>query len=310
MYVQKYGKSSQNKQRFRCNHCLRTYIWKEPYNKRYREQLWFKLWVKESFSVRQLSFLSGYSAVKIDRIRYYWLKHPPEEEIDFSEIKYLIYDGTYFHKTGCFISIMDAIDQKIISHIYTKKEGYKNIYPLFSKLRDEGLNPLYITMDGEQSVIRAINEVWPQASIQRCLYHIQREGMRWLRTYPKTQAGRDLRWLLSTLCRISTNEQRDEFKTCYMKWLDLYRSFVLSLPRGEVAFKDLRKTMTLIYNALPNMFHYLSDVNVHKTTNTIESFYSRLKADYRKHRGLTEEHKISYLSWYCFFYNKQKTNIL
>lgn len=33
-------------------------------------------------------------------------------------------------------------------------------------------------------------------------------------------------------------------------------------------------------------------------------------ADYRKHRGFTEKNKISYLSWYCYFYSKQKTNIL
>lgn len=165
-------------------------------------------------------------------------------------------------------------------------------------------------MDGEKSVIRSINEVWPQASIQRCLYHVQREGMRWLRTYPKTQAGKDLRRLLKTLCTINSCKERDEFILNYAKWLDQYRDFVLSLPRKEVAFKDLRKTMVLIYNALPDMFHYLSDKNIHKTTNTLESFYSRLKADYRKHRGLTEKHKISYLSWYCFFYNKQKTNIL
>ncbi len=205
---------------------------------------------------------------------------------------------------------MDAINQRIISHAYTKKEGYTSAYSLFSSLRDEGLNPHYITMDGEKSVIRAINEVWPQTYIQRCLYHIQREGMRWLRTYPKTQAGKDLRRLLMTLCKINSCEGRDEFVTRYLMWLDQYRDFVLSLPRREIAFKDLRKTMVLIYNALPDMFHYLSDKNIHKTTNTLESFYSRLKADYRKHRGLTEKHKISYLSWYCYFYNKQKTNIL
>ena len=158
-------------------------------------------------------------------------------------------------------------------------------------------------MDGELSVIRAINEIWPQAKIQRCLYHIQREGMRWLRTYPKTQAGTELRCLLKTPCRIRSFEERNEFIASYMAWLDRNRDFVLSLPRSEVAFKDLQRTMVLIFNALPDMFHYLNENNIPKTTNTLESFYSRLKADYRKHRGLTEKHKISYLKWYCYFKN-------
>jgi len=259
--------------------------------------------VEESYSIRQLCILSGYSKSKLHRIKDYWLNIEPEDVIDFSKCKYLIYDGTYFHKNGCFISLMDAVDQRLISNIYEKKEGYKNVYAWFSKLNKEGLTPLYITMDGERSVIRAINEVWPQTKIQRCLYHIQREGMRWLRTYPKTQAGIDLRRLLKTLCRISSLNERNEFIASYMAWLDQYRDFVLSLPRSEVAFKDLKRTMALIYNALPDMFHYLSDENIPKTSNVLESFYSRLKADYRKHRGLTEKHKRSYLKWYCYLKN-------
>jgi hypothetical protein len=70
-----------------------------------------------------------------------------------------------------------------------------------------------------------------------------------------------------------------------------------------VAFKDLKRTMALINNAMPDMFYYLDDTKIHKTTNALEGFYSRLKADYRKHRGLTEQHKRSYLKWYTHFNN-------
>ena len=76
--------------------------------------------------------------------------------------------------------------QKILSHIYTQKEGCYNVFDWLLKLKDEGLNPDYITMDGERSVIRAMKALYPHVKIQRCLYHRQREGMRWLRTYPET----------------------------------------------------------------------------------------------------------------------------
>ncbi len=305
-----FGTSRQNRQRFKCKQCQKTYIWKEKVNKYNREKIWFELWIRESYSIRQISIHSRHSESKLKRIKNYWLEQMPYENFDFSKYKYLIYDGTYFHKTGCFISLMDAISQKTIAHIYTKKEGYRWIYPWFSSLKERGLNPLYITMDGERSAIRAIHELWPQARIQRCLYHIQREGMRWLRTYPKTQAGKDLRCLLKTLCQINSAEERDRFIAAYAQWLDRYKNFVLLLPREQVAFKDLRRTMALIYNALPDMFYYLDDPNIPKTTNTLEGFYSRLKADYRKHRGLTEKHKISYLIWYCYFKNEQCNNTL
>jgi hypothetical protein len=298
------GKTSQNKQRFLCNTCGKSYLWKEKLNKYNREKHWFKLWVKESYSIRQLCILSGYSRSKLQRIKDYWLDLSPQDSFDFSACKYLIYDGTYFHKNGCFINLMNALDQKTISNIYTKKEGYRYVHAWFSNLKGEGLDPLYITMDGEKSVIRAINEIWPQTYIQRCLYHIQREGMRWLRTNPKTQAGKDLRCLLKTLCQINSYEERNEFIASFSVWFDKYRDFVLSLPRTQVAFKDLRRTMGLIFNAMPDMFYYLDDPNIHKTTNTLEGFYSRLKADYRKHRGLSEQHKISYLKWYIYFNNQ------
>ena len=198
---------------------------------------------------------------------------------------------------------MNAKDQKIIAHTYTSKEGFVTTYLWFLKLKEQGLEPLYVTMDGEKSVIRAIRLVWPKIKIQRCLWHIQREGLRWLRAYPKTQAGRDLRYLLMTLCCIRSEKERKSFVKQYQQWLIKHKKFVMSLSSNTLAFKDLKKTSTLIKNALKDMFYFLKDRNIYSTTNVLESFHSRLKADYRRHRGLTEQHKIQYLTWYCYFKN-------
>lgn len=198
---------------------------------------------------------------------------------------------------------MDAGKQQIIGYIYTLKEGYKLVYPWFENLKQQGLNPDVIIMDGERSVIRAIKQIWPKTKIQRCLYHIQREGMRWLRSHPKTQAGCELRQLLSSLCKIRTVKDQKLFIKNFQQWLGEYRLFVNNLPKTTVAFKDLKRTIVLIENALPDMFHYLNNSSIAATTNTLESFYSRLKADYRRHRGLSSKNKIQYLKWYCYFKN-------
>jgi hypothetical protein len=216
-----------------------------------------------------------------------------------------IYDGTYFHKDGCLLNLMDVTDQRIISHIYVKKESFLAAYPWFSTLRLQGLNPAFITVDGEQSIIRALRQVWPETKLQRCLYHLQHEGMRWLRTYPKTEAGRQLRKLLSTLCNIKTVKERDLFVRNYQLWLTQYHKFISSLPKNIVAFKDLQRTIVLINNALPEMFYYLENNSVSSTTNALEGFHSRLKTDYQRHRGLTKQHRISYINWYCYFNNKK-----
>lgn len=291
--------SPNQKQRFRCSDCRRTFIYKCPNTKRSNEKHWFDLWVKESYSVRQLCDLSGHSRSKLERIKNYWLDRLPKEQDDYSEYKYIIYDGTYFHKNGCLISLMDVKKRMIITTMYAHKEGGAIVAPWFKKLKDDGLNPRFVVMDGEQTVMKTIRAIWPQAKIQRCLYHIQREGMRWLRTYPKTAAGRALRALLSTLCNINTIKERNRFIRSYKAWLDTYRDSVRSLPSGNIAFKDLKRTIGLLNNALPDMFHYLKEPIIPGTTNALESFYSRLKADYRRHRGITQKHKIHYLKWYC-----------
>lgn len=128
--------------------------------------------------------------------------------------------------------------------------------------------------------------------------------MRWLRTYPKTIAGRELRCLLGTICTIRTIKERDQFVNSFSLWLTTHRDFIKTLPSSNIAFKDLKRTTVLIKNALPDMFHYLNEPGLPSTTNLIEGLYSRLKSDYCRHRGLTEQNKRQYLKWYCFLNNK------
>lgn len=202
---------------------------------------------------------------------------------------------------------MDAVNQRIIAYIYADREGFNSAYLWFHDLKGKGLNPDAIAMDGEISVLRAIRMTWPRIKVQRCLYHIQREGMRWLRSRPKTQTGRELRLLLGSLCLVKSIKERNAFIKSFRQWLNQHDVFVQSLPRTNIAFKDLKRTMALINNALPDMFRYIKNPLLPATTNALESFYSRLKADYRRHRGLSQKSKISYLKWYCYYKN---SNIL
>jgi len=123
----------------------------------------------------------------------------------------------------------------------------------------------------------------PEARLQRCLYHIQHEGMRWLRTYPKTEAGRELRNILSKLSWIKTAKERDSFIEDYLNWLNKFREFIKHCLVPTVAFEDLRRTVGLINNALQTVLLPRGS-NVHSTTNALEGFHSRLKADYHRHR--------------------------
>lgn len=202
--------------------------------------------------------------------------------------------------------MMDALTPKILVNDYVDKESYQTVYPLLLRLRSQGLMPKAVTMDGHLHVIRAFKDVWPALTIQRCLYHILRQGLSWLRTFPKTQAARELRALLLGICYIRSFKDRDVFVNAYNQWLQKYRNFVKSLSPTSVAFKDLKRTVALINHALPDMFHYLEDQLIAPTTNKLENLFSRLKSDFQRHRGLSEQHKTAYLKWYCHYANYQK----
>ncbi len=93
----------------------------------------------ENYSIRQLSKISGYSGITLTRIKDYWLEQNPQEVCDYSQIHYLIFDATYFHKEGCLLNLMEAASQRIIAHLYVKKESFKETYPWFLSLKQQGL---------------------------------------------------------------------------------------------------------------------------------------------------------------------------
>lgn len=254
--------------------------------------------------------ISGHSRSKLRRIIALWLSREPPvlSRKIYKRAKYLLFDGTYFHKHGCLAIFMNNTSKSILFYAYTPKESYHNVYPMAKYLKEHGLMPKAITLDGHIKVIDAIMDVWPSIAIQRCLYHIQRQGLSWLRTYPKTEAGKALRVLLNSLMNIKTKHDKAIFMRNYDTWLNKYRIFIKSLPRNSVANIDLKRTMVLINNALPNMFHYLKDQNIASTTNLLENFYSQLKHHYRSHRGMVEQHKISYLKWFCYLKSCKNNN--
>lgn len=309
--IKLFGKTKSGRQRFRCLGCHKTFVW--SLKKRSEEQRfrWFRDWIKESYSIRQLMAQSGLSKSTLNRIKEYWINQNPDlqkEEINLDQTYYIQIDGTYFHRDGCWFLVIDSVSQKIIGRRYISKENLIESEMLFRELKKRGLEPGYAVIDGHKQVRKALEMVWPEIKVQRCLYHIQREGMRWLRTYPKTEAGKELRYLLSGLCEIRNKQERNKFIENFESWKQRHLEFVKDLPSTSVAYKDLKKTMSLITYAMPDMFRYLEDKNIDSTTNKLEGLYSRLKAAYRKHRGLIKQNRVQYLSWYCYFHNLKISN--
>jgi len=194
---------------------------------------------------------------------------------------------------------MDNANGKIVNHRYCPRENYDNACALFTELT----KPVAITIDGNTSIIRAIKAVWPDIIIQRCLVHIQRQSLAWLRRNPQLPAAKSLRQLLLNVTNIETEAQREIFIDQWLKWEKRFGQTVVRLPSNHKVFSDLQRTRSLIIHALPDMFHYLADRQIPPTTNKLEGYFSRLKLVYRQHRGLSKSNRANYLNWYVYFKN-------
>lgn len=198
---------------------------------------------------------------------------------------------------------MDAHTGRILTSTYTIRENYKTAYQLFHHLAEAGINPRAITVDGLPCVLQAIAAVWPGMTIQRCIVHIQRQGLSWLRRQPTTKAAQDLRDLLLSLPRATNRRQQRFFVERFNQWENRYGRLVKSMDSHHKVYSDLQRTRSLIIHALPDMFHFLDDPAIPASTNKIESYFSRLKSIFKRHVGLAKNHRESYFNWYVFLKN-------
>lgn len=153
-----------------------------------------------------------------------------------------------------------------------EKENYYNYLSDLEFLKQLGLTVISITSDGQKGLIKAINDVYPNAIHQRCIIHIQRMSLAYLTRFPKTDAGIELRFLVKELYKIETYYDRDLWMKHFNKWRERHYDFLKEKSESDsgrrwYTHKSLRKTRSLIKNALPNMFCYLDDYRIPKSTN-------------------------------------------
>lgn len=264
-----------------------------------RYRVWFVRWITEGYSVRQLAQLSGLSPATLRRIIHYWLQRTPTRDTDWMRFKYLVVDGSYLEgRHTAIVVIADPTCQGVVCGWYGLKEGEARMQTICQQLAQQGLHPISVTLDGLKQVQTMMHVVWPQVVIQRCLVHIQRQGLAWCRHQPKREDTQLLRQLFTRVVAIGTPTLRDHFIADWHAWEAAYGPQISASKETGLTFGDLKRARSLLSKALPYMFTYFDDPKIPATTNWLESYFSRLKARYRQHRGLAVHNRPNYFAWY------------
>lgn len=248
----------------------------------------------------------------IQRLFNVYLNKAPSFDIKSKEKAHLLIDGTYFHNNLCLVLYYDSDIKYVQLHRLTDRERYEEVKEDLFNLEHLGVQIESVTCDGHKAVLKAIREVYPNVIIQRCLVHIQRMSRLWLTSRAKTDCARQLLALSQQLTSISTVEEKYYWMLAIHYWEKQYKSFInektINPLTGKYWYKHkmIRRVRHLIYHAWHNLFHYLDNSQIPKSTNAIESYFGHLKNHLNVHRGLTLEHRIAFIKWYLHFNNNKE----
>lgn len=247
------------------------------------------------------------SARTVRRIINRWLAISPPPPVLIA-VEYALFDCTFVagrsSAVGAFMSA-DHGECRIVAGSYGFKENsVPNLRAHFRAYRERGLSPRSVTVDGNPHVIAVLRELWPYAVIQRCLVHVQRQGLMWCRQKPKTTAGRQLRKLFLRSVAIHSYKERDDFLSEVEVWERRFGHSIASAKETGWVMSDLKRARSMLYHAIPDMFHYLDDENIPNTANALEGYFSRMKRHYTNHRGLAVQKRPSYFAWYLKLHTK------
>jgi hypothetical protein len=307
----KWGKQA-GKQRYKCKNCgvlsTRSNLGVSAKNR----EVWFREWIvgKQTFS--QLVSKSGYSERTLKRYFYDYLERYPQWHIRGSKRVNLLIDGTYFANKLCLVLYRESNVKITILYRLTDGEWANELQEDLENILSLGIEIESVTCDGLSNILKAIRKSSPNTIIQRCLAHIQRETLSWLTRHPKSEAGIELRRIIKCLHTIDNREKWGYWVVDLMQWYEKHKTFInqktYNKESGRYWFshKSVRKAFIHIKRALPDMFHYLDNPKIPKTSNSVESFFGHLKQNISLHRGLSKKHFKNYIKWYLFYKSNER----
>lgn len=193
---------------------------------------------------------------------------------------------------------MDGVTHRVLVGVYGINEGPRDLLVFCRLLHQHGIIPKTATIDGNPHIFRTIQVLWPHVLIQRCLIHIQRQGLSWCRQHPKRTDAQQLRSIFLRVLHIHSDIQRQQFEQAFDLWNRRYGLALIQTPNRGWITSDLQRARSMLMKALPFMFAYLDDPMIPRSTNALEGFFGRLKLRYRQHRGLSKRNRINYFRWF------------
>ncbi|MCQ2336613.1 MAG: transposase [Paludibacteraceae bacterium] len=297
-------------QRYKCKECGNMFTHRRKDVSKGNRFVWLKWWILGKQTIKQISDLSGYSERQLSRWFDEYLRSYPEWQMQRREKVNLLIDGTWFPNRVCLVLYRDENIKTTLLYRITDDEWEEEIVEDLINIQNLGIEIRSVTSDGGKNIIKAVAKACPNAIRQRCLAHIQRECNTWLTQHPQSEAGRELKRLVNMISKVKTRNDRLQWEIFLEQWYQTYKdwitkkSFKIQSHTEWYTHKMVRKSYIHLKHALPNMFLFIDNPDVPRTTNALESFFGHMYENISLHRGLSKTHCQNHVKWYLYFRNQ------
>jgi transposase-like protein len=263
----------------------------------------FNDWLKEWYSSRQLWLQKSKKTIDVlNNIREHLDKNLIYQiDIAFENVKYVMIDGTWISRYICLIIYYDYVNKKVIRFWFYDTERYEYIESDLIVLRDEFKYQIEcFVVNGGKAIKKAIEKVFPNAKIQRCLTHIKRHTRNTISKKPQSNCWKELKRLIT----FKNFKNEKVFIKKFHLWEEKYSNFLSeknsNWNNSRYIHKKLRSAKSHIKNSIPHMFHYLKDDNIKKSSNDLEWLNWVLDSHIFRHRWLKKDRLISFISLWLY----------
>ena len=308
------GTTGAGRTRWRCTRCGASAIKSRPDLVRRGEFNAFLGWLLGPLSQ---DGASGASARSFRRRSAWCWSVEPEITVTAEVYDEVQLDGIYLSSHWC--CLIASHRGKVLAWQWCDREKTASWTALLHRLPP----PAVVISDGGSGLHAALRQVWPDAAIQRCLVHVQRNVRTQLTSRPRTEAGKALWALAKALTRIHTLEEATAWLTTLNAWHSRHgalvraRTYRHQLPAGQVptwvrpgqrwwyTHDRLRRAYRLLERLArdEHLFTYLAaeldGLGISSTTNSIEGgINAGLRDLLRRHRGMPEHHQRRAIEWW------------
>ena len=167
------------------------------------------------------------------------------------------------------------------------KEGIK-------ELQSDGWEITAIVSDGRPG----LRELFPDIPFQLCQFHQFQRITQLISKNPKLEASKDLRKIMFFLKQTDRESLTELLRRWHIIWGDFLKEKTVNISSGKPHYthKRLRSAFFSIRRNLDVLFtfqDYYNSLDIPKTSNSIEGYFSHLNSKLNLHRGASKSTQIN-----------------